>query len=153
MTLPLSIVWKVNDPPYMHSLKTDDPPYILPPPPPPAEIYEQSLSDGDANYNDNPASKDKDHSVVFVIDGSNFCVLSQIVLDKLIGVRGLVREWGVSIDGSCPKEGVHAEHLIVSNWVYSVSQQGRPTCNNIQVSFLCKLCTYFNRDSINDPNH
>ena len=35
-------IWKVNDPPYMHSLKTGDPPYILPHPSS-SEIYEQSL--------------------------------------------------------------------------------------------------------------
>ena len=45
-------------------------------------------------FNNTPTLMDKAHVVVFVVDGSNVCVLSQLMLDKLKAVKGLVKARG-----------------------------------------------------------
>ena len=66
---PLLIVWKVNDPPYMHSLKTGawpgSPLYSATSPPLSAEIYEQSLR----------LNKDTIHSLLCLLLNSYLCLI------------------------------------------------------------------------------
>ena len=52
------------------------------------------ISYGSLTYNDTPILMDKAHVVVFVVDGSNICVLSELMLDKLKTVKGLVKQRG-----------------------------------------------------------